>query len=266
MMPDESVWTGAVNFVLVSIPVAIVPAVHEDRLAFRLLHAKDDAPLRREMLCPAENLFVPPEQIAHGYEAGPDRYVVVTEAEDAALEPRRSQTIAIDAFVNVREIDPVYFDRPYYLVPREGGERSYQLLTHVLQETHKAGLAKFVMDGREHLVALWAQGNVLTLMLLHYREQIADGEALRPKQARPEPARVGALAAVMQRRRGDYNPAHYIDEHRQRVLGFLQEKAQQQGTVAVPEPRRVEEQPAGQEEGQDLVSALEESLARAKRR
>jgi DNA end-binding protein Ku len=266
MMPDESIWTGAVNFVLVSIPVEIVPAVHEDRLVFRLLHAKDGVPLRREMFCPAENVFVPPEQIAHGYEVGPDRYVVVTDEEYAALEPRRSQTIAIDAFVNLREIDPVYFDRPYYLLPRAGGERSYQLLTHVLQQTRKAGLAKFVMHGREHLVALWAQGNVLTLMLLHYREQIADQEALRPKEARPQPARVGALAAVMQRLRGDYNPAHYIDEHRQRILGFLQEKAQQQGTVTMPEPEHAEPPPAGQEEGQDLVRALEESLARARRR
>jgi non-homologous end joining protein Ku len=103
-------------------------------------------------------------------------------------------------------------------------------------------------------------------MLLHYREQIADPEALRPQEARPQPARVGALAAVMQRLRGDYNPAHYIDEHRQRILGFLQEKAQQQGTVAVPAPEQIEQQPAGQEEGQDLVRALEESLARARKR
>ncbi len=265
-MPDESVWTGAVNFVLVSIPVEIVPAVHEDRIIFRLMHGKDGTPLRREMFCPADNVFVPPEQIANGYEVGPNRYVVVTDEEYEALEPRRSQTIAIDAFVNLRDIDPVYFDRPYYLVPREGGERSYQLLTQVLQETRKAGLAKFVMHGREHLVALWAQGNVMTLMLLHYREQIADQETLRPKEAEPQPDRVGALTAAMQRLRGDYNPAHYLDEHRQRVLGFLQEKAQERGTVSVPEAEHAEEQPATAEEGQDLVSALEESLARARKR
>jgi len=265
-MPDESIWTGAVNFVLVSIPVEIVPAVHEDRIVFRLMHGKDGTPLRREMFCPADNVFVAPEQMANGYEVGPNRYVVVTDEEYEALEPRRSQTIAIDAFVNLRDIDPVYFDRPYYLVPRAGGERSYQLLTHVLQETHKAGLAKFVMHGREHLVALWAQGDVLTLMLLYYREQIADQEALRPQEAQPQPERVGALTAVMQGLRGDYNPAHYVDEHRQRVLGFLQEKAQEQGTVAVPEAEHAEEQPAVAAEGQDLVSALEESLARARKR
>jgi DNA end-binding protein Ku len=266
MMPDESIWTGAVNFVLVSIPVEIVPAVHEDRIVFRLMHGTDGTPLRREMYCPADNVLVPREQIASGYEVGSNHYVVVTDEEYEALEPRRSQTIAIDSFVSLRDIDPVYFDRPYYLMPREGGERSYQLLTGVLQETHRAGLAKFVMHGREHLAALWAQGNIMTLMLLHYREQIADREALRPKEARPQPDRVGALTAVMQRLRGDYNPAHYVDEHRQRVLGFLQEKAQEQGTVAVPEPEHAEEQPAVAEEGQDLVSALEESLARARKR
>jgi DNA end-binding protein Ku len=266
MMPDESVWTGAVNFVLVSIPVEIVPAVHEDRLVFRLLHDRDDTPLRREMYCPADNTFVARDHVANGYEVEPGRYVVVTDDEYAALEPRRSQTIALDSFVDLRAIDPVYFDRPYYVVPREGGERSYQLLTRVMQGTGKAGLAKFVMHNREHLVALWAQNDVMTLLLLHYREQIADREAIRPKQARPQPARVGAMAAVMQRLRGDYHPARYTDEHRQRVLGFLQEKARQQGTVAVAEPGQAEEQPVEQEEGRDLVSALEESLARAKKR
>ncbi len=135
-----------------------------------------------------------------------------------------------------------------------------------MQATGRAGLAKFVLHDREHLVALWAQGDVLALMLLHYQEQIADREAIRPKEAKPQPAKVGALAAVMQRLRGEYNPAHYLDEHRERVLGFLQEKARQQGTVAAPVAEEAEEPPVEQEQGQDLVSALEESLARTRTR
>ena len=265
-MADESVWTGAVNFVLVSIPVEIVPAIHEDRLAFRLMHRADDAPLRREMFCPADRTFVPRDHIANGYEVEARRYVVVTDEEYEALEPRRSQTIQIDSFVDFGAIDPVFFDRPYYLVPRVGGERSYRLLTEVLQETHRAGLAEFVLHDREHMVALWAQGDALVLMLLHYREQIADREAIRPQQVRPQPARVGATTAVIQGLRGEYNPAHYLNEQRQRILGFLQEKARQQGTVAAPAPGQAEEQPIESEEGQDLVAALEESLARAPKR
>ena len=265
-MARESVWTGAVNFVLVSIPVEMVPAVHEDRLVFRLMHKKDDAPLQRQMYCPADKRMVPRERIANGYEVGPNRYVVVTKDEYEALEPRRSQTIAIDTFVDFADIDPVHFDRPYYLVPREGGERSYRLLTEVLQDTHKAGLARFVLHDREHLVALWAQGDILTVMLLHHAEQIADRDVIRAKEAKPQHAKVGALAAVMHRMKGEYNPAHYVNEQRERVVGFLQEKARQRGTVAAAVPAGAEERPVEQEEGQDLVAALEESLARARRR
>jgi len=265
-MPDESVWSGALNFVLVSTPVEMVPAAREKGIVFRLLHRKDHVPLRRQMFCPADPTFVPREHVVTGYEVGPNKYAVVTDEEYEALEPRRSQTIQIDSFVDFGAIAPVYFDRPYYLVPREGGERAYRLLTEVTQATRKAGLAKFVLHDREHLIALWAQGDVLTLMLLHYREQIADREAIRPKEAKPEPAKVGAITAVMQRLRGEYNPAHYIDEHRERVLGFLQEKARQQGTVAAPVSEEAEEPPVGQPEEQDLVRALEESLARTKHR
>lgn len=265
-MATESVWSGALNFVLVSMPVEIVPAAREKKMTFRLLHQKDHAPLQRQMFCPADHLFVRREHIVNGYEVGPDKYVVVTDEEYAALEPRRSQTIQIDSFVDFAAIGSVYFDRPYYLVPREGGERAYRLLTEVMQATGQAGLAKFVLHDREHLVALWAQGDVLTVMLLHYQEQIADRDAIRPKGAEPQPAKVGAIAAVMRRLRGEYNPAHYLDQHRERVLGFLQEKARQQGTVTAPVPEKAEELPAQPEEGQDLVRALEESLARTRRR
>jgi DNA end-binding protein Ku len=263
-MLTEAIWSGALNFVLVSTPVEIVPAAREKRIVFRLLHKKDDVPLRRQMFCPADDTVVRREHIVNGYEVGPDKYVVVTDDEYAALEPRRSQTIQIDSFVDLAAIPSVYFDRPYYLVPCEGGERAYRLLAEVMQATGKAGLAKFVFHDREHVVALWAQGDVLTLMLLHHHEQIADREAIRPKQARPQPAKVGALAAVMQRLRGEYNPAHYLDQHREQVLGFLQEKAKQQGTVAAPVSEEAGELPVEQEQGQDLVSALEESLARAR--
>lgn len=265
-MVKQRVWTGAVNFVLVSIPVEMVPAVHEDRIAFRLLHKKDDALLRRQMYCPADDRFVPWAQISNGYEVGPNRYVIVTPDEYEALEPRRSQTIAIDSFVDFAALDPVYFDRPYYLVPREGGERSYRLLTEVLQDTHKAGLARFVLHDREHPVALWAQSDALVVMLLHFAEQVADRETLHPQEAKAQHAKVGALAALMHRMKAEYNPAHYANEQRERVIGFLQEKARQQGTVATAEPAGAEEQPVQQEEGQDLVAALEESLARARRK
>ena len=265
-MPDETLWTGAVNFVLVSIPVEILPTVHEQRVAFRLMHQRDDAILKREMYCPTDGSFVRGEHIVNGYPVGPDRYVVVTEDEYQALEPQRSRTIQIDSFVNFDQIDPVYFDRPYYLVPHEGGERSYRLLVEVMQDTGKAGLAKFVLHDREHFVALWARNDLLCLMMLHFPEEIADADEIRPKQARPEPAKVGAITAALHDLKGDYDPARYVDEHCERVRGYLQEKAKQQGTVEIAAPEAAEEHPVEQEQGRDLVAALEESLAHARAR
>lgn len=262
-MPDEAVWTGAVNFVLVSIPVEILPAVHEQRIAFRLMHQRDDAPLKRQMVCPADASVVHGEHVVNGYPVGPDRYVVVTDDEYQALEPKRSQSIQIDSFVDFGEIDPVYFDRPCYVVPREGGERSYGLLVEVMQKTGKAGLAKFVLHDREHFVALWAHHDVLGLMMLHFPEEMAATEEIRPKQAKPQAARVGAITAAIDDLRGDYDPARYVDERRERIVGYLREKAKQRGTVTVEAPAG-EETPAGPEEGQDLVAALEESLARTR--
>jgi len=262
----EHLWTGALDFVLVSVPVEIVPAVHEQRVAFRLMHERDDAPLQRQMYCPVDNRPIHSEHIVGGYEVEPHRYVIVTDEEYESLEPKRSQAITIDSFVDFAEIDPVYFDRPYYLVPREGGERSYELLVEVLRETGKAGLAKFVLHDREHLVALWAGERVLNLMMLHFSEQVGDRGDFRPKEAKAEPAKVKAIRAVMEKIKGKYEPARYVDEHRQQVLDYLREKAKERGTVAVAASEEAEEQPVEQEEGQDLVAALEESLARTRAR
>lgn len=264
-MARGRIWTGNVNFVLVSIPVEIVRAVREQRVSFRLMHEKDNAVLERRMYCPEDDRFIHREHIVNGYEVDSGRYVVVNADEYEALEPKRSRTIEIDSFVDLADIDPVYFDRPYYLVPREGGERTYQLLTDVMREKQKAGLAKFVLHNREHLVALWAQGKAMALMLLHYDEQVADGEEVRPKGVKPQAAKVRAMSTVMKKMRGEYDPADFVDEHRRRVLAFLKQKAEREGTVVAAEPEE-EEQAVEQEEGQDLMAALEESLARARTR
>ena len=266
MMGKEHLWTGAVDFVLVSIPVELAPAVHEQRIAFRLLHESDNALLQRQMYCRADDRFVHAEHIVNGYEVEPERYVVVTDEEYEALEPQRSQAISIDSFIDFEEIDPVYFDRPYYLVPRAGGERSYRLLVEVMQEKHKAALGRFVLHNKEHLVALWAGEQVLNLMMLHFPEQVMDREELRPQDVQAQPAKVKAISAVMRKLKGQYDPAQYVDEHRRQVLDYLHEKAGEQGTVVAAGPEEAEEQPVEQEEGRDLVAALEESLARTRAR
>ena len=153
-MAVQGIWSGTISFSLVAIPVQAVKAVASGRVSFRMLHSKDYSPLARRMFCPKQEKIVPADEIIRGYEIGPDRYLPITDEELASVSPERSRTIEIVEFIDMKEVDPVYYDHPYYLVPLKGGEKSYRLLAEVMRRTNKAGLAKFVLAEREYLVAV----------------------------------------------------------------------------------------------------------------
>src|SRR3990172_1923715 len=150
----QGIWSGTISFSLVAIPVQLVKAVDPGRVSFRMLHSKDFSPLLRRMACPEEGKIVPPEEIIRGYEIGPDKYIVVTDEELESLSPQRSRSIEIVDFVDTKDVDAIYYDHPYYLVPLKGGEKAYRLFVEVMHRTRKAGLAKFVLGEREYLVAV----------------------------------------------------------------------------------------------------------------
>ena len=129
------IWSGTISFSLVAIPVQLVRAVQPSRVSFRLLHSKDYSPLARKMFCPADDTMVPPEEIIRGYEIGPDKYILVTDEELDSVSPERSRTIEIIEFIDLAEVDAVYYDQPYYLIPAKGGEKAYQLLVEVMART-----------------------------------------------------------------------------------------------------------------------------------
>jgi len=255
----QGIWSGTISFSLVAIPVQLVSAVRPGRVSFRMLHSKDYSPLARAMSCPEEERIVSPDEIIRGYEIGPDKYVVVTDKELESLAPERSRTIEILEFIDMKEVDLIYYDHPYYLVPSKGGEKAYRLLVEVLRQTNKAGLAKFVLRDREYLVAVKSVEGALALITLHYSEEILPNEDIAPKKKKIESEEKSHMKKIIKKMITDFNPEKYADERRKKILDLLEKKAKEKAPVEAPEVEEEGEGPA------DLVAALEESMRKMKK-
>ena len=259
-MAVQGIWSGTISFSLVAIPVRLVKAIAPGRVSFRLLHSTDYSPLARRMFCPHEEELVPPEEIIRGYEISPDRYLPITAGELASVSPERSRTIEIVEFIDLQEVDPIYFDHPYYLVPLKGGEKAYQLLTEIMHRTGKAGLAKFVLAEREYLVAIKSTEGALALVTLHYRAEILPAEEIMPKDGTIAAAEKSRMKQGIRKLMADFQPEKYADQRREKVLDLLQEKT---GRATVTAPAITE----SEEEGPaDLVAALEEIMREMKQK
>jgi len=258
-MAMQSIWSGTISFSLVAIPVQLVRAVEPGRVSFRLLHTKDYSPLSRRMFCPREEKMVEPEDIIRGYEIGPDKYITVTDEELESVSPERSRTIEIVEFVDLKDIDSIYYDHPYYLVPSKGGEKAYQLLAEVMRRTNKAGLAKFVMGEREYLVAIKNIEGALSLITLHYSEEILPDDDILPGASPIETLETARMKKIIKEMTADFNPAEYANERRKSILTLLKKKAKKQPPVTPPDIEDDEEGPV------DLVAALEASMRKVKK-
>lgn len=260
-MPD-TIWSGTVSFGLVTIPVTMDLAVRDRSIRFRLLHDEDHAPLVRVMVCPAHEppLPVPAEHQVRGYEVEEDAFVVVGDEELRSVAPERSRSIEIEEFVEVGAIDPVYLDRPYYLLPAKGSEKPYRLLAQTLEETGRAGLARFVLRRREHLAAVTGLRGALCLLLLHFAEEVRDPSELAPAAA-PDSADVDAIAEAIEDMASTFKPRRYRDRDRDRLEKLVAARREEGGTVEAPQPEHAE---AGGEEASALLDALQESLEKAR--
>ncbi len=243
-----------------AIPVQLVKAVEPGRVSFRMLHSKDYSPLLRRMVCPKEEKIVPPDEIVRGYEIGPDKYILITDEELESVSPERSRTIEIVEFIDMEDVDSIYYDHPYYLVPAKGGEKAYRLLVEVMRRTKKAGLAKFVLGEREYLVAVKSTEGALSLITLHYSEEILPDEEIAPEEGTIDPEEKNRMKKIIKEMTADFNPDKYADERREKIMKLLKKKAKEKAPVEAPE---VEE-----EEGEgpvDLIAALEESMRKVKK-
>ncbi len=258
-MAVMGMWSGTVSFGLVAIPVRLVKAVDTGRVTFRMLHGKDYSPLERKMFCPKDERIVSPDEIVRGYEIGPETYIAVTEDELESLAPERSRTIEITEFLETKDLDPLYYDHPYYLVPSKGGEKAYTLLVEVMRLTGKAGIARFVLADREYLVAIRSVGDALCLTTLHYPHDVLSPDMAGPEESRIDGAVKEGIKASIGKMKAPFQPEKYANERRRKVLDLLKKKIEEQAPVEAP---AIEE-----EEGRgpaDLLAALEESMRKVK--
>jgi DNA end-binding protein Ku len=258
-MAVQGIWNGTISFSLVAIPVRLVKAIEPGRISFRLLHSKDYSPLARKLLCPEEEKMVPPDEIVRGYEIVPGKYVLMTDEELESVSPERSRTIEIVEFIDMKEVDPVYYDHPYYLVPSKGGEKAYRLLVEVMRRTNKAGLAKFVLAEREYLVAVTSRDGALALTTLHYSEEIVSDEDLSPKEGKIATEEQSRMKKSIKAMIEDFDPGKYANERRKKLIDLVAAKTKEKAPVEAPV---VEEEEGGGPA--DLVAALEESMRKVK--
>jgi DNA end-binding protein Ku len=262
----RSMWMGTLNFGLVSMPVRLYTATTNRSVHFHQLHAADHARIQQRRICSADGEEVPYEEVVRGYELAPERYVVVEDEELAALAPEASRTIEIEDFADLEEIDPIYFDTAYYIVPQRGGGRSYRLLLQAMAETSKVAIARVVLRSRERLVAVHPREgeNVLMMTTLHYADEVNPTGDLRELQEEHE-AKVAERELDVARRlveslAGPFEIERYRDNYREAVLDLIDRKAS--GEEIVVEPR-----PAVEElQSPDLMGALQASLERARER
>lgn len=256
-MPPRSIGSGAISFGLVSIPVKLYLATSSETPSFNLLHAECGSRIRQQRFCPVCNKVVEREELIRGYEFAKDQYVKVTDEELKALEGEASQAIEISEFVPLAKVDPIYFERSYYLGPDKGGEKAYRLLADTMTQVGKVALAKFVLRGKENLVIIRPVQKGLILHTMYFTNEVRNFDEI----AKAEAAKITgpeinlAVRLIDELSNDEFEPQKYEDEYSQRVLDLVNEKAKgKEVTLAQPQARR----------GQviDLVAALKESLGK----
>jgi DNA end-binding protein Ku len=261
----RAISTGTISFGLVSIPVKLYPATQPSAgISFNLLHAKCGSRLKQQYVCPVDNEVVAREAMVKGYEFAKDQYVTFTPDELKVLEEKATQSIEIAQFVPRDRIDPIYFDKAYYLGPEKGGEKSYRLLATVMRETDRAAIARYAARGKQYIVMLRtsdaAQGGVgLVMQTLLYADEVRSFSEIPIPDAEVREAEVKlATQLVAQIGSETFAPADYQDEVRRRILADIERKIAGQEIASSPAPK---------ETGQviDLMAALKASLAEESR-
>ena len=253
------IWSGAISFGLVNVPVKLYSAVSPKDVRFHQLDAKSNARVKQKRVSATTGEEVPYDQIVKGYELGPDTYVTVTPDELETLEPKATKTIDIEDFVDLDTIDPVYYERPYYLVPDKGGAKAYVLLREAMQETNKVGIARVVLRTKQYLAAIRPKGDALVIETMLFADEVVpDDELDLPREEVEVSEREKKMARqLIDSLSSDFQPDKYHDEYRERVLALIEQKASGQEVViedATEEPTKVV----------DLMAALEASLAAVK--
>jgi DNA end-binding protein Ku len=257
----RAIWSGSVSFGLVNVPVKLMTATSPKDVRFHQLHDADGGRIQQKRVCSVDSEEVDYQHIVKGYDLGGGRYVIVEPEELAAIDVEASRTIDIEEFVDLAEIDPVFYEKSYYLVPDGRAEKPYALLVETMEKTGKVAIGRFVLRTKQYLTTLRARDGVLVLATMLYADEVINPEELEvPTTADTAPSQreLDMAAALVESLSAPFDPTKYHDDYREKVLALIEAKAD--GEV-ITQP----EAPAAAAPVVDLMAALEASLERAKK-
>ena len=255
----RSIWTGAISFGLVTVPVKLYSAVNRKTVRFHQLSGSTGVRIAQKRVDPSTGDEVPYEDIVKGFELAPDRYVIIQPEELEALDPKKTKTIDIEDFVELADIDPIYYDHPYYLAPGAGGAKPYRLLLEAMRETGKVAIAKVVIRQKEQLVALRPmEGDVLGMATMIFADEVVEADRIDELEAVREvevtKRELDIAGQLVESLAGDFEPEKYRDTYREEVLALIERKASGEDIAVQPAAEEAEEPVP------DLMAALKASL------
>ena len=222
----HALWNGTINFGLVTIPVKLQTAIRTNDLRFNFLHKNDGGRIQNVRRCSLDGQDVPYDEIVRGFEYEKGEYVILSDEDFARVNAEATQSVDILEFVDLTEINPIYFDKPYYLEPEKKGRHAYALLREALKETNKVGIARVVIRAREHLAALKPNGDALVLELMHYADEIVDQSSLDFPEAEEPPANEMKVAKMLiDTMAATFDPEKFHDKYRDELLAMIEARA-----------------------------------------
>jgi DNA end-binding protein Ku len=258
----RAIWKGAISFGLVTIPVEVLPATSStEKIKFRMLRKEDLSPIKYQRVAEVDGKEVPWDHIVKGYEYEKGQFVVFEDKDFDAVELESVDSIAIQEFVDLADIDPIFFDKPYYLEPAKGGAGAYALLRDVLEETGKVGIAKVAMRGRQHLAALKPSGTLLVLELMHFATEIRPADEIKAPQSNLGSREKEMAKTLVEQMSGEWKPDRYTDEYAEAVMKLIEKKVAA-GGKALP---GVKKHAPTATNVVDLVAVLQQSLKQSEK-
>ncbi len=257
----RAIWSGAISFGLVNVPVKLYSATSPKTVRFHQLSSKSGARIKQKRVDPSTGDEVAFEDIVKGYEITPDRYVLISPEELDALDPKATRTIDIEEFVDLVDIDPIFYDHSYYLAPTAGGAKAYRLLLDAMGESGKVGIGRVVLRSKQQLCALRPSAGVLTLSTMLYGDEVLSPDRLDELDAlgdaEASERELKMAQQLISSLSSDFDPEKFHDEYRERVIELIEKKASGEEIAVQPEAEEPEAAP-------DLMAALEASLAAVK--
>jgi DNA end-binding protein Ku len=257
----RSMWSGAISFGLVNVPVKLYSAVSPKEVHFHMVHDEDGARIKQKRVCSADGKEVAWEHIAKGYEVSARRVVMITREELESYDPKATRTIEIQDFVELDAIDPIFYETTYYLGPDRGADKAYALLFEAMHRTNKVGIARVVLRTKQYVCAVRPMGDALALSTMLYADEIVPSkaiESLHDKSSKPGERELEMAERLVESLSTEWDPKRYKDEYREKILELIERKAKGE-TIEAPSQ---EEKPA---KVVNLIDALQASLAAARK-